>query len=408
MRKGKRTNRELIGLGVMFVLFVAALLMFERVAQETVPGDIPSTLNAHGPGAKALYLLLQKEGFATERMESPWSALNTTVGLLVVIEPLREDRPVTAEELTALKSWIEAGGSVLFLVTLPKRDLDPKDHIAGDIAIVAGDPKAKDLVPFAPGSPYVRNVALLHVASPVRLKAGANSHYQTLFRDEAGALAAEKAMGRGHVIVLANSVAASNSSITQADNAILLYNVAAETLKTGRRTVAFDEYHHGVGFENRGRGGEAQEGVFAGAPKPVRFVILHLFALGALIIYVGNQRFGPLRTLRTPVYRASTDYVGSMARLFRRANAGDIAIVTLYRRFVRDLRRQLDLTPDTPMAQLVAQTVRVYGVPEAPFIQFLTACEEIDNGQRIGETTMLQLARELDNYRRSFNLVGHQ
>jgi len=97
-----------------------------------------------------------------------------------------------------------------------------------------------------------------------------------------------------------------------------------------------------------------------------------------------------------------------MARLFRRANAGDIAIVTLYRQFVRDLRRQLDLTPDTPMAQLVAQTVRVYGVNEGPFRQFLTTCEEIDHGRRIAEPAMLQLARELDNYRRSCNLVGYQ
>lgn len=407
MGRGKGKNRELIGLGVLFVLFIAALLLFERVAQQTVPHDVPSTLNSQSAGAKALYLLLQKEGFTADRMESPWTSLNASVGLLVVIEPLRIDRGVTPEELTALKSWIETGGSVLFMVTVPPRPIEAKDLIAGDIAIVSGDSKPKDLPPFAPNSPYVRNVALLHVASPVRLAAGANSHYQTLFRDEGGALAAEKAMGRGHVIVMANSVAASNSVIAQADNSILLYNIAAVTLKTGHRTIAFDEYHHGVGFENRGAEAGAQEGMFASAPKPIRFVLLHLCALGVLLLYVGNRRFGPIRTLHGPTYRASTDYVGSMARLFRRANAGDIAIVTLYRQFVRDLRRQLDLTPDTPMAQLAAQTVRVYGVSEGPFLQFLTTCEEIDNGRRIAEPAMLHLARELDTYRRSCNLVGH-
>lgn len=404
MRKGKRGNRELIGLGMLFVLFIAALLLFERVAQETVPHDVPSTLNSQAAGAKALYLLLQKEGFATDRMESPWTALNAGIGLLAVIEPLRADRAVTADELAALKSWVEAGGTVLFMVTLPPRPIDAKDTIAGDIAIVSGDSKPKDLPPVAPDSPYVRKVSLLHVASPVRLKA-ANSHYRTLFRDEGGALAAEKSMGRGHVIILANSVAASNSAIVQADNAILLYNIAAETLKTSRRTIAFDEYHHGVGFENRGSGQVAEGGMFASAPKPVRFLLLHLCALGAVLLYVGNRRFGPIRTLHAVPYRASTDYVGSMARLFRRANAGDIAIVTLYRQFVRDLRRQLDLTPDTPMPQLVARTVGVYGIAEGPFVQFLTTCEEIDRGRRITEPAMLQLARELDTYRRSCNLV---
>ena len=408
MRKGKRTNREIIGLGVLFVVFIAALLLFERVAQETVPRDIPSTLNSQGPGAKALYLLLQKEGFATERMESPWTALNAKIGLLVVIEPLREDRGVSEDESKALKSWIEAGGSVLFLVTLPARSIEPKDLIAGDLAIVTGDEKAKDLPPFAPASPYVRSVSTLHVASPVRLHTGANSHYRTLFRDEGGALAVEKTMGRGHVIVIANTVAAGNTTIAQADNAILLYNIAAVSVPTGHRAIAFDEYHHGVGFETSGAGAASDEGLFASAPKPLRFVLLHLCALGALVLYVGNRRFGPVRTLHSPTYRASTDYVGSMARLFRRANAGDIAIVTLYRQFIRDLRRQLDLTPDATMTSLVMSTVRVYGVQEAPFVQFLTTCEEIDNGKRIAEPAMLQLARELDHYRRSFNLVGHQ
>ena len=405
MRNGKRGNRELIGLAALFVVFIATLLGFERVAQETVAHDIPSTLNSQSAGAKALFLLLQKEGFAAQRMETPWTSLSSQVGLLVVIEPLRDDRNITSDELVNLKSWIEAGGSVLFMVTLPARELEPKDKIAGDIAIVKGDKKAKDLPPFAPNSPYVRNVALLHVESPVRLKAGSNSHYQTLFRDEAGALAAEKAMGKGHVILLANSVAASNSAIVQADNAILLYNIAAETLKNSHRTIAFDEYHHGVGFESHGSDDPFDRDMFASTPKPIRFVFLHLCALGALLVYVGNRRFGPLRSLHTPAYRASTDYVGSMARLFRRANAGDIAIVTLYRRFVRDLRRQLDLTPDTPMPQLAAQTVRVYKIDESAFLQFLTTCDEIERGRRITEPVMLQLARELDNYRRSCKLV---
>jgi hypothetical protein len=405
MRKGKKGNRELIGLAVLFVLFIAAMLGFERVAQETVPHDVPSTLNAQSAGAKALYLLLQKEGFTADRMEAPWTALSAKIGLLIVIEPLREDREISPDELKSLKSWIESGGTVLFMVTLPARPIDTKDEIAGDIAIIEGDKKPKDLPPFAPASPYVRNVGLLHVASPVRLKAGENSHYQTLFKDEGGALAAQKALGKGHVILLANSVAASNSAIAQADNAILLYNIAAETLQTSRRTIAFDEYHHGVGFENHATGEVVEEGLFASLPKPARFVFLHVCALGALLLYVGNRRFGPVRTLRATTYRASTDYVGSMARLFRRANAGDIAVVTLYRQFVRDLRRQLDLTPDTPMAQLVAQAVRVYGIEERTFVQFLTTCEEIDRGKRIAEPAMLQLARELDHYRRSCNLV---
>lgn len=408
MRKGKRLNRELIGLAVLFVLFITSLLLFERLSQENVSHDTPSTLNAQGPGAKALFLLMQKERFAVERLESPWTSLSPRIGLLTVIEPLNRDRKITEADLDTLKSWIEEGGTVLFMVTLPERPLDSKDKIAGDLAIIEGDKQAKDLAPFAPNSPYVRNMGLLHVASPVRLKVGDKSHYQTLFRDEGGALAVEKAMGKGHVIVLANSIAASNEAIIQQDNAILLYNIAFESVKEGNRTIAFDEYHHGVGFERLGEGEKSKGSIVADTPKPGRYVFLHLCALGMLLLYVGNRRFGPMQALHTPAYRPSTDYVGSMARLFRRANAGDIVVTTLYRQFIRDLRRQLDLPPDAPMHVLIAQTMRVYPVNESTLVQFLNRCDAIDRGERVTEAAMLQLAREMDHYRRSFNLVGHQ
>lgn len=408
MRHGKHSGRDLLGLAILFVAFIAALLGFERVSQETVSRDTPSTLNAQGPGAKALFLLLEKEGFSLERMEAPWTTLRPSVALLTVIEPLDRSRRITAEEMKALKTWIEAGGTVLFMVTLPPRDLDKKDEIVGDLAIVRGDDQAKDLKPFEPDSPYVRSVDTLHIASPVRLRAGQNAHYHTLFRDDDGAMAMAKEMGKGHVVVLANSVAASNEAISKGDNAILLYNIAQEAVKNGGHTVAFDEYHHGVGFESHDGDGPGDASLFAAAPAPLRYLLLHLGALGILLLYTANRRFGPLQAMHSVAYRPSTDYMGSMARLFRRANSGDIVIATLYRQFLRDLRHRLDLSPDAPLQQLVAAAVRTYGVPEAPLLQLLTTCETIDRGQRITEATMLQLARELDNYRRSFNLVGIQ
>lgn len=398
--KRQRFSREIWGLVVLFALFLASAVYYERKAQEVTPHETPTSFNTSSAGVKALYLLLDSQGYAVNRLETSWNGLNSQHGLLVLIEPFT--RNVEKGEIDALKRWVTQGGTVLFLVTAPPRPLDASDSVFGDIALVNGAEAAQEVAPSVTNSPYTENVKAMRFESPVRLQPARKRVYQTLFAVSDGALALTKPLGKGRVILVANSGAASNANVKEADNAVFLVNVAATALGESGRMILFDEYHHGVGFASRG----PSDGIMQHLPLPLRLTLWHGVALLLLLIYNGNRRFG--RPLPSPQVNArpSTDYLGSMARLFRRAHAADVAFLPLYRRFVRDLARHLNLPPDVNQERLAQQAEQTCEVDGAALRTFLTRCEEVVAGERIGEPEMLRLAAQCETFRRRCHLVG--
>lgn len=397
-------NREIWGLIALFVVFLATLTYYERVSQETPSRDQPSSFNALGPGVKAFYLLLEEEGYRVDRLETTWDALDSGTGLLVLIEPFQ--RGVSHAEIAALRRWVERGGTALYFVAPPARPPDPNDTVFGDIAVVNATPTAENAAPAPSVGSYAQNVGSIVVASPVRLRTAPGAGYQRLFWDRQGAIALQKPLGKGRLIAVANGVAASNAGVKRGDNAVFLVDVASAAIGATGKTIAFDEYHHGIGFAQRGDPGDT--GVLANMPVPLRLLIWHLLALGAFLVYNGNRRFGQARRVAPPIYRPSTDYVGSMARLFRRAGAADIALQTLYQHFVRDLARQFDLPPDATLSQFGPSIERRYGADGAHLIQLMQHCEAVVAGQRIPEAEMMRLAEQIEQFRRRVNLGGPQ
>ncbi len=294
----RRISGEAWGLLALFLLFLGFAAYYEHMGQQTAQPDEPSSFNAKPKGVKALYLL-------------------------IIVEPLDKERPITKSEIAALRKWVEQGGAVLYLVTSPARPLDLEDTIFGDVAIVEGKATGEQVPPVNRHSPFTSDVEKIAVNSPVRLKPDASAHYETLFRDRQGALALHKKLGRG-----------------------------------------------------------------------------------ALLIYNGNRRLGRPRTLPTPAYRPSTDYLGSMARLFRRAGAADIALLTLYRQFVRDLAHALDRPPEARPQELAQRAAQRCGVDDEALSEWMARCEEIAAGRRIGEAEMLSLTQQLQQFRRKCDLVG--
>ncbi|HLV81480.1 MAG TPA: DUF4350 domain-containing protein [Chthonomonadaceae bacterium] len=404
-RRAGRGAPEIWGLAVLFAVFLVAVTYYQQIAQETTSRDAPSSLNAQGPGVKAFYLLLEREGYRVDRLETGWSALDRQEGLLVAAEPFDPDRGIQPAEMRALRRWVQQGGSVLYFVSAPPRPPDPNDIVFGEVGVTAGSPALEQVAP-AVKTAATGDVTAISVRSPVRLSAPPQSGYTTLFADSAGALALTKPLGKGRLFLVADPMAFSNDSIQKADNAVFLVNIAAETAGRAGKTVVFDEYHHGIGFDQAS--GSDEGGIWASAPLPLRLALLHLLALGALIVYNGNRRFGQPHYVALPAYRPSTDYLDSMARLFRRAGAADIALQMLYTRFARDLARHLDLQPETPLPQLAAAAERRYGPDDGALERLMARCIAVVAGQRVGEPEMLRLVQEIEAMRRRFHLVGDQ
>jgi hypothetical protein len=399
-----RANSELLSLSALMIAFLFAAVHYKQAGNEALPRTAPSSLNAGAPGAKALFLLLSRLGFRADRQEANWQALTSEGGLLIVIEPLVQQRAPTTAEIAALRQWVERGGTVLYCVTEPPRPLQPDDPLAGDLAIVAGSAASHLVEPEPTGSPYLREVKQISMSCPVRLAPAPGTGYQTLVRDADGAILVAKPIGRGHLVVAANLNLTSNAGIQQADNAVVMVNVVSAAIGTTGKTVLFDEYHHGAGFE--GDAGAQTESLWYNIPFPARLTLLHLLGLFGLLVYNGSRRFGMPRPLPTPTARSGADYVASMARLYGRAQSADIAAAALGAGFRRDLIRTLELSPEATIDQILASVQRRYQQDPAPLGTLLQRCAQIDAGTRIAQAELLSLAQQIAEWRRRLEFVG--
>lgn len=403
-----RGRIEIWGLVLFFALFLVLATVLNKAGQSAVPNTAPSSLNAKPLGAKALYMLLEQVGYRVDRLEAPWGTLGREDGLLVAIEPFDKDRPFSPAENATLTKWVRDGGSLL-LITQQPQDAQPDDPLGGDMTIVSSGSNVRLTAgPAVSDTPWTKNIKRISIQTQVRLHPLPGTGYQTLFQDDEGAFVVQKSIGKGHLIVAANDLFTSNDGLkntVQDDNALFVVNVAAATVGTTGHTVLFDEYHHGVGFETAVDRGEQW---YQAAPLPLVLGLYHLGAFGLLLVYNGNRRFGLARPLTHAVYRPSTEYVGSMAKLYKRAHAGDIAVQTLYGKFLRDLTRKLDLPPDAPTGQILQYAERTFGANAAPLPALLGRCEQIvAGGERVSDAEMVNLVREIETVRRRLDLVGN-
>jgi hypothetical protein len=404
MRRHLIRAREPLALLLMFAVFLFAVYQYKRVGNDTLPQNTPSSLNARPAGAKALFLLLRRYGYRVDRLEAGWRALTDSDGLTFVIEPLLPEREPSRAEVTALRDWVARGGTVLYCVTAPERPLDPNDPLGGDLAITRGDDATTTISLPANASPYLQDVHRLSVNCPVRLQPAAGAGYTVLAADRFGPVIVQKSIGRGRLLVAADLNLTNNAAILDEDNAQFMVNVAATAVGDSGRNVLFDEYHHGAGFE--GNDGDHPGGLLANAPLPLRLTLIHFAGLAALIIYNGNRRFGAPRRVAPPEERANTDYIRSMARLYRRSQSADIALMTLAAAFRRSLMRNLDLSPDATIDSIVARTQARYAVDAGPLGTLLAHCARIEAGERLPESQLPALAQQLQDWQRRLQLVG--
>ena len=285
-----------------------------------------------------------------------------------------------------------------------EQPLDPRNMVTGDCGATAGSPDAHEVtIDRAPQPDLLAGVHSLSVSSRQRLTLAKDAPYTVLARDGQGIIAAQKQHGKGRVVLVANRFGATNAGLAQADNALFLVSIARGAVGRTGHTVRFDEYHHGIGFAQKTAMGG---GLWAAVPLPWRLALMHLGAAGLLLLYNGNRRFRIAWTAVPTTTRASTDYVNSMARLYRRSGAADIALEIIYLRFVRDLRRAVDAPNVTGVAQLASLSQQKYGPVTAGLQEVMARCEGVVAGERVSENDMLNLARKIEQYRRACQLVG--
>ena len=213
---------------VVLVVLAAAVGIGAAVSRS--PSDSADhSANSDGiHGTSALLQLAGRMGHSTHLIEGDFSLPRG--GLLFVFSP---DSPFTDPQAALVRSWVEAGGILVYATGFPDPALDRALNIGWSATSGAASRAAGPLLP-----------GVGRVAGPHRLSLESKPTLVPLLREGNSVVGARESLGRGAVIGLANPNALSNGWIKEADNPVFAADLIA--LASTRSPVSFDEFHHGL------------------------------------------------------------------------------------------------------------------------------------------------------------------
>jgi len=393
-----RFGRDAWVLIVLLLVFIAAMAYYAQRSMGSGLEDQPTTYSAGPGGTKVLYQLLQREGKEVERFERPLEDLPSEAGLLVMFEPFQ--RGVEQREQEALLQWVEGGGTLLLVVSPEKSALVGTGLVLDVIDVRRGQSTPATLHVDSTATPYFRDVQSLRTGGTTRLEAMPGKAVDVLLSDAEGAYVVTWRRGRGTILVATGGIFPGNAGIAEADNALFFVNIAEHHTYPDRPVILFDEYHQGFGYATGG-----SRSLWQAVGAPARILVYYLAFGFLLYLYNANRRFGTPLRLAMPSYRPSTEYLDSMARLYRRAGAADMALEIIYRAFIRELALRLDAPQDASWDQIVDLATRRYGWNVREMRNVIRRCEQVVEGEKIGEPEMMRLATQIQEYRRRAELV---
>ena len=321
------------------LLFIAALVASALTADTSGGVARSASVYDSGPGGTAaLRKYFEAMGASTTTVQGDTFAADPSeVGVLFMLGP---SEAFTQLDVVAVRRFVTGGGTAVLATDVgvfERSLLDAFDvHVVGALGpgrypvggVAFADPPTHAIA-------LDRGVTLSFGAGRVPLVSTSGRTIVALARE-----------GSGNLIVVGSVAPFLTAELGEADNGRFALALAAQAIAT-RRSVAFDEYHHGVHpttdvlvLMTRTWPGRAL--VFAG----VAF-FLYLVASG--------RRLGPPIPLDPRPPRSSLEYIRGFAGLVRRSGHGEIA----RRRYRRELRsalaRELGLDPETPLAQIVGE-----------------------------------------------------
>jgi hypothetical protein len=330
--QGRRTRRTLLWVGGLVVLLNLLVWVGGFFSSGgAVSGPDGSSYVTTRAGTAALAGTLERLGFDVERIRTPLDQVSLDPAGTVVLADVG-DADFTSAELNHLETMMRAGGRVLAMGRLAAAErlvVEPPQWRS------EGASAAEPTGPLDEGAPD--RVALSGFGSLDLTP----EDRPLLVAEDGRVIAAERPLGDGHFVWLADSFPAQNQGLGTSGAA-----VAAVTLVDPDGPVYFDEFRHGY----------RDEGSFWSL-LPVRWqtvlVMTGVVAMLGLVAY--GRRFGPAydRHRRLPPGREL--YLDSVAGILHRS--GDTAaaldgIRTHARQLLDREGRGVDLDPEARAALL--------------------------------------------------------
>ena len=390
----RRIGREGWLLMALLAVLLAASLYYGGASSQSQ--SRPTTYSTDRGGLKAYYDFLLAGGLRVRRWDRRLTDLPRSAGLLVVAEPL--DLGMEQEEWEAAQKWAREGGTLLALVA-ERELLSPRGLDLPGLAVLKGAAKSREIRPRTT-LPLTRGVGRVRVGGRVHLGGGTPA-WRSVVREGGQGYVMVSRVGRGRIVVATTGAGLLNGDIGKADNVILYDNLARLATAT-RPGVLFDEYHHGFGYADAG-----ERSLWHVVGWSGRAVVWYALALFAVALYSLNRRFGRPMSVLGPGPRGTADYVTSMAGLYRRAAAREVAVAEVHRACVRRLSMRLGLAADADPDVIARHGARQLGIPEGALREDLRRGAALAAGGKASDADVVGLARRLGDYARKAVPDGH-
>lgn len=331
---------ELAVLGVLIVGLFAGLIWLTGLAGvEETPESAGSSLSAGRRGTLALYRWLGRSGFDVRRVQGG-EQFPPDADTLFMVDP-NSDFP--EGQAGSVREWVERGNTLVLAVSRragePSTDLLGTHPMLRELGIgLAVSTRYTNTV--APAQPFFNNPPVRQVTMPgaYHLELPTDATVLASTRDDDGnrlPMVAMLRVGEGQVFVFSSDYALSNDGIRDLDNGDFVYNIVQ---MAGGKRVAFDEAHHGLSVDG--------DLLALLTGNPWGWALIYGALLLGIYFWWSARRLGPPLPVPTPDRRRPTsDYVTSVASLFRRARKPGYAAERYLRFFKRTLSRHAELDP---------------------------------------------------------------
>lgn len=381
-RLRRRISADLIVVVVLFgalVVFSAYTTARQAEAERT---PAYSTHSTAANGAAALYTWLKELGYRVERIENGPFRVAGDAGLLFVLVPAH---PYNEVETRLLQTWGEEPGHTLVLVTNGWRSTDLVRALDAQARPLAD--MAQVLTPTVPllVSPPPGPVQTVTRYGLVPDRDDFVAHLQT---GEAPVLVSMRP-GQGRLILSTSPTPFTNAGLRDPGSARLVYNLLAG-LEPGA-LIQFDEVHHGYAAR------DVENSLLAWLYRsPWGWALLYTLAVVLGWILLRGWRFGrPVPLPERMSRRPQSEYVTSMAGLFRRAGRRTFVMRHHHDRLKRELARPWRINPDLPDGAFAAELARYRDeLDETALRELLVRL----SGKRVNEAELVRLVSEVETW----------
>jgi len=145
------------------------------------------------------------------------------------------------------------------------------------------------------------------------------------YDDVVGGIDMEK-MGEGKIIYVENATCLTNGWLLEnRDTAYELYNYLCELPEN--QPIIFNEYYM---YGDDQEGGGAQDNLWSITPLPIKMLVVQGMICIILFFSFAGKRFGKAQPLVSEVERTENEYIYSVAEIYKRADAWDVALGSYY------------------------------------------------------------------------------